>query len=367
MDKRTIQNGETVSRLGMGLMRLPEKGGVIDYATAEKMVDVLMDKGVTYYDTAYFYHSGNSEAFAAKALRARFPRDSFNIATKMPLGEVEKIGGVEKTFKIQIDRLGTEYIDYYLMHGINWGGWELAVRLGADKFVKKMKKEGVIRNIGFSFHGDASDFPKVLEADDWDFVQIQLNYYDWYAGSAKQLYDAAVAKGLPVIVMEPVHGGGLSNCHPDIKKVFDDAGAPPASWALRWVGSLEGVDVVLSGMSNMEQVNENIALFSPFRFLAKDEYAVIEKAMERFKELPLIRCTECKYCAKCPMNISIPALFAGYNDVVRFGSSWYLMNYRQWEKDKLADTCNNCGTCEKACPQGLKIPEKIKEIFEKYT
>jgi len=367
MNKRKLRNGDVVSRLGMGLMRLPEKNGAIDYNAAEQMIDTLMEKGVTYYDTAYVYHGGNSEAFASKALISRHPRDKFTIATKMPLGEVEKIGGVEVTFNSQIRKLGTDYIDYYLMHGIDYGGWELALRLGAIKFAEKMKDEGKIRNIGFSFHGATSDFPKVLDAYDWDFVQIQLNYYDWYAGGAKQLYDAAVKKGLPVIVMEPVHGGGLTNCHPDIKKIFDATGETPASWALRWVGSLPGVDVILSGMSNMQQVNENISLFSPLKPLEKEDHTVIETVMERFKALPLINCTECKYCAKCPKNISIPALFAGYNDIVRFGSSWYLMNYRQWEKDKLANTCINCGACEEICPQGLKITENLKEIFERYT
>lgn len=369
MDKRKMRNGETVSRLGMGLMRLPEKEGKIDYQTAEKMIDTLMEAGVTYYDTAYFYHGRESEAFANKALISRYPRESFTIASKMPLGEVEKNGGVEKMFQYQTDKLGVDYVDFYLLHGINWGGWEHALRLGADKFIKRMKDEGKIRYLGFSFHGSADDLPKVLDAFDWDFVQIQLNYYDWDMGDGKKLYEAANSRGVPIVVMEPVHGGGLARCHPDVIKVFNDANpnASAASWALRWVGSLEGVDVVLSGMSDMEQVKDNLSLFSPLKPLSGNEYEVIGNAMQKFRELPLIGCTECRYCEKCPQGISIHRLFAGYNDVVRFGSSWYLNNYRTWEKDKLADTCINCGACEEICPQRINITERIKEVFENYT
>lgn len=369
MDKRKMKNIGTVSRLGMGLMRLPEKDGQIEYEAAEKMVDALMEAGVTYYDTAYFYHGKKSEAFANKALISRYPRDSFTIATKMPLGDVEELGGVEATLEYQMNELGVDFIDFYLLHGINWGGWEHALRLGADKYLKKMKEEGKIRHLGFSFHGSAEDLPKILDAFEWDFVQIQLNYFDWEAGDAKKLYNAAYSREIPIVVMEPVRGGGLARCHSNVQEVFnnEDPNVSLASWALRWVGSLEGVDVVLSGMSDMEQVMENIALFSPLKPLNPEEYAVIAEAMRKFKELPLIGCTECRYCQKCPKEISIHRLFSGYNDLVRFGSSWYLNNYREWEKSKLADTCINCGVCEQICPQGIKIAEKIKEVFEKYT
>ncbi|MDR1688125.1 MAG: aldo/keto reductase [Clostridiales bacterium] len=369
MDKRKMRNGETVSRLGMGLMRLPEAEGQIDYKRAEEMIDTLMAAGVTYYDTAFFYHGGHSEEFANKALISRYPRHSFTIATKMPLGEAEKAGSPEIIFNGQLEKLGVDFIDYYLMHGINWGGFEYAQRLGADTYLKKMKEEGKIRYLGFSFHGPADDLPKVLDAFEWDFCQVQLNYFDWDLGEGKKLYEAAHSRNVPLVVMEPVRGGGLSNCHPDVKKVFTDANpeASVASWALRWVGSLEGVDIVLSGMSNIEQVNDNIAMFSPLKTLTEKEYAVIKDAMKKFRELPLIGCTECRYCEKCPQNISIHKLFGGYNDKIRFGSSWYLMNYRNWEKDKLADKCINCGVCEAACPQGIKITEKIKEVFENYT
>jgi hypothetical protein len=230
-----------------------------------------------------------------------------------------------------------------------------------------MRKDGRVRRAGFSWHGATADFPKVLDGFDWDFVMVQLNYYDWLAGDAKQLYDAAVSRNLPLIVMEPVRGGGLSNCHPDILELFKKAGASPASMALRWVGSLPGVDIVLSGMSNMEQVNENIGIFSPLKLLSDVERGVIDQAMAAFKKLPLIPCTECNYCNRCPNKIPIKDLLSWQNDVVRFGSSWSLENYKDWtQPENQITACTACGICEKICPQGINIIERLKAIGEKY-
>jgi len=357
--------GEKVSRLGMGLMRLPSNDQGIDYPAAEAMIGRLMEAGVTYYDTAWFYHNGKSEDFARRALIERFPRDRFTIATKMPLGEVEKNGGAQATFDTQQKNLGVETIDFYLMHGINGGSIDHMAQLGADEVVRKMKKDGRIRYNGFSWHGATGDLPKVLDGFDWDFCMIQLSYYDWIALDGKELYEAVTSRGIPLVVMEPVRGGGLARCHPDVAGVFEDAdpSVSVASWALRWCGSLPGVDVVLSGMSDMSQVNENIDLFSPLKPLADAERAVIDRAMVAFKELPLVPCTECNYCDKCPKSIPIPRLFGGKNDVVRFGSSWYLMNYKSWTKPESQITaCTECGVCEGVCPQGINIIERLKQL-----
>ena len=369
MDYITMKNGETVSKLGMGLMRLPVTNGKIDYKHGEKMIDKLMESGCNYYDTAYFYHDGESEVFAAKALVARHPRDKFKLATKMPLGDVEKLGGPKATFEGQLNKTGAGYFDFYLLHGIDLGGYNMAKRLGADTYLSEMKKEGKIKQLGFSFHGATDDLGKVLDMQDWDFVQVQLNYYDWYACDGKKIFKAVTSRCVPFIVMEPVRGGGLSNCHADIGNVFKQAAKDKsiASWALRWVGSMPGVDIVLSGMSNLEQVEENIELFSPLAPITDSETAVIEKAMDVFRSLDLTGCTACRYCAKCPQNISIHDLLCGYDDIVRFGSSWTLQMYRQFQKDHLADKCTKCGICEDICPQGLKIIDRIKEIYEKYT
>jgi hypothetical protein len=366
MDIRKIQkSGEAVSRLGMGLMRLPCDDKGIDYPAAEAMIDRLMEAGVTYYDTAWFYHDGESEVFARKTLTGRYPREKFTVATKMPLGEVEKNGGAQKQFDTQQEKLGVDCIDYYLMHGINGGSLDHMAQLGADETVAKMKRDGRIRFNGFSWHGATADLPKVLDGFDWDFCMLQLNYYDWYALDGKELYKAVTGRGIPLIVMEPVRGGGLARCHPDVADVFkrENPEASVASWALRWAGSLPGVDVVLSGMSDMAQVEENISLFSPLKPITDDEEAVIERAVSAFKKLPLIPCTECKYCDKCPKKIPIPRLFGGKNDVIRFGASWYLENYSNWTpEESRIEACTACGVCEEICPQGIGIIERLKQL-----
>ncbi|MCL2003747.1 MAG: aldo/keto reductase [Oscillospiraceae bacterium] len=366
MDKRIMPKiGENVSRLGMGLMRLPSGENGIEYAAAEALVDKLMGAGVTYYDTAFFYHGGESEHFARRALIERYARDSFTIATKMPLGEAEKSGDTQGFFDAQQKKLGSDYIDFYLMHGINGGSIDHMARLGADEVITRMKRDGRVRYNGFSYHGAADDLPKVLDGFDWDFCMIQLSYYDWYALDGKKLYTAVTERGIPLVVMEPVRGGGLARCHPDIMKVFERANphVTTASWALRWVGSLPGVDVVLSGMSNMDQVNENIRLFSPLNPLTDTERAVIEDAMDAFKKLPLIPCTECNYCDKCPQSIPIPRLFGGKNDVVRFGYSWYLANYKEFvNPENQMSACTACGVCESVCPQRIDIIERLKTL-----
>jgi hypothetical protein len=366
MDTRVMPKiGEKVSRLGMGLMRLPEDNGSINYTAAEKMIDRLMDAGVTYYDTAWFYHGGKSEDFAKKALVERYERDKFTIATKMPLGEAEKNGGAQAIFDKQQSNLGVDFIDFYLMHGINGGSLDHMAQLGADEVVTKMKRDGRIRYNGFSWHGAADDLPKVLDGFAWDFCMIQLSYFDWFSLEGQKLYKAAADRNIALVVMEPVRGGGLARCHPDIMKVFARANphVSPATWALRWAGTLPGADVVLSGMSNMDQVSENISLFSPLKPLTDAEEKVIEEVMEAFTKLPLIPCTECNYCANCPKKIPIPRLFGGKNDLIRFGSSWYLMNYRNWTpEENQMSACTSCGVCEKICPQGLDIIERLKAL-----
>ncbi len=365
MEMRTMPKiGERVSRLGMGLMRLPTLDGKIDYATAEAMIDRLMESGVTYYDTAFMYHDGESEVFANKALLSRHPRNSFTIATKMPLGEAEK-AGAQPFFDAQQKKLGADTIDFYLMHGINGEGYDFMARIGADEVVRKMKRDGRIRYNGFSYHGATGDLPKILDAFEWDFCQLQINYYDWYNGDAQKQYEAVTSRNIPLVVMEPVRGGGLARCHPDIIKVFSDANpaVSAASWAMRWCATLPGVDVVLSGMSDLAQTEDNIKHFSPLAPLTDAEQTVVKKAMEAFKQLPLIPCTECNYCAKCPKEIPIPRIFGGQNDVARFGSSWFLMNYRNWIKpENRIPACIECGTCEAACPQGINIIERLKGI-----
>jgi hypothetical protein len=215
MDKRKMPKiGEEVSRLGMGLMRLPTKDGQIDDDHAFKMIDRLMEAGVTYYDTAYFYHGHKSEDFARRALIERFPRDKFTIATKMPLGDVQRLGGAQVTFDLQQKNLGADHIDFYLMHGVNENAMRDIAHHKADEVMVKMKKDGRVRYNGFSYHGNPGKLGEVLDGFDWDFCMVVLNYFDWIGGEAEKLYKAATERNIPLIVMEPVRGGGLARCHP---------------------------------------------------------------------------------------------------------------------------------------------------------
>lgn len=363
MEKRILTNlSEETSRLGMGLMRLPlQEDGKIDYPAAEAVIDRLMEGGVRYYDTAWFYHEGQSELFAQKALVARYPRDSFTLATKLPLGELDTLEEAERVFDRQRENIGVETIDFYLLHGINLSGWEKAVRLGIDRKLREWKAAGKIRQLGFSFHGDAGDLAPILDAYKPDFVQIQLNYYDWEEGSSKILYEAAVERGVAVIVMEPVRGGGLTRFPQPILNLFTDAS--PASYALRWCASLPGVDVVLSGMSSLRQAEENIRTFEGDTTLSIQDHALIRRVMEEYRRLPLIPCTGCNYCNNCPQGIEIARHFGGANEKIGLGGSWFLDNYKMLvpEGRRVSD-CVACGACEKICPQGIGIIEELKKI-----
>ncbi len=355
-----------VSRLGMGLMRLPTKDNVIDYPAAEAMIDKLMAKGVTYYDTAWFYHNHKSEDFTKKALVSRYPRDKFTIATKLPLGEVKTPEDIDRIFDTQKANLGVDYVDFYLLHGIGYKGWEHFLNMNGLDFFKRKRESGEIRHFGFSFHSAKEEAEKILAAYDWDFMQPMMNYYDFTLDS-KTIYDTAVAKGVPVIAMEPIRGGALARPHNDVVDIFKAAkpDASVASWALRWCATMPGVAVVLSGISTMEQVDENLALFETANPLSDDELKVIDKAVEALNGIELIPCTECNYCNKCPQKINIKSLFSAFNEYQRFAATWTLSQYLKSPAEEQATACINCGVCEAACPQKIKITEMIQVVHNK--
>jgi len=359
---------KTISRLGMGNMRLPTNSeGAIDYPVAEKIIDCLMAGGVTYYDTAWFYHGGNSEVFLGKALTARYPREGYSIATKLPVGEAKDAGDVERIFNIQRERLGANKIDFYLLHGVNYEGWKKASEIGAYDFIQKKKAEGLIGHIGFSFHGNKEDLPMILDEGDWDFVQAQLNYYYWYDGGAEKfLYEEIYKRGVALVVMGPVRGGGLAGIHKDAAACFEGMGTP-AEAALRWVADLPGADVVLSGMSSLQQAEENIRTFTERKPLNDVERGRVMRAAEILRNLKLIPCTACDYCKGCPAEIPISRLLTGYNDAIRFGGSWALIHYyfNAGKEKERASACTACGACEKKCPQGIKIIGELKKTYEK--
>lgn len=371
--KRTSHKNllDELTCLGMGNMRLPQKDGEIDYDKAEAMIDYLYAKGVNYYDTAYFYHGGKSETFLNQALIKRYPRDTYYVADKLPVGVIETTEDITRIFDIQMERLGVEVVDYHLLHALNKASWEKAKRLGIDEFQRDLKRQGIVRHIGFSFHDSPDVLEQILDEGEWDFVQLQLNYLDWFKYDAKKLYESCEKRNLPIIVMEPIRGGSLATLHSDVEAIFKAArpDASLASWALRWVSDLPMVKVILSGMTEMSHCTDNVATFEANEALTPEDHVVIATVMEALDKLPTVPCTDCKYCNECPMEIDIPGLFTKYNNYLTFGQKWQLTGAYLENTDvaKQANVCISCGTCEAACPQRIEIIDEIARIHELAT
>ncbi len=361
--------GESIKKLGFGLMRLPMKGGEIDMEQVKKMVDVFMAKGFTYFDTAYVYIQGKSEVALKEAVVDRYPRDSFQCATKLPVFDLKTPEDMERTLRESLDRAGLSYYDFYLMHAMGKSNVEIADRLNAWDFMKKAKAEGKAKHIGFSFH----DSPEVLEDilknhPELEFVQLQINYADWDSESvqSRKCYEVARKYGKPVIIMEPVKGGSLATMTPEVQKLFKDA-APDMSipsWAVRYAASLEGLVTVLSGMSNEEQLFDNVSYMENFKPLTDSERQVIAKAVDILKSIPTIPCTACKYCVDgCPQKINIPRIFSTMNNLNLYNNTEGAKgSYKQITKEGgKASDCIQCGNCEAHCPQHIEIIETLKQ------
>lgn len=370
MEKRIIEKiGAKVSLLGFGCMRFPSESNKIDaeidMAKVYEMIDRAYLSGVNYYDTAYVYGDGKSEMAIGKAL-SKYPRESYYLADKLPIWAVKKQDDFEKIFNTSLKRLGTDYIDFYLLHSMDKDHWDSVKNLKALEFCRKKKAEGKIRNIGFSFHDTPEVFKDIVDAFGWDFVQIQLNYYDWQAQRAKQLYKIIEEKGLSCIVMEPIRGGGLANPPKEICDVFAKNGQnSPSSWALRFCASLPRVKVILSGMSDISQVNDNLKTLSEFKPLSDAEYKTIDKVIELINSKPNIKCTGCRYCMPCPRGVDIPGCFEAYNEYIKLENKEAL----KWTlgtdlRGKGSEQCVKCGACIKKCPQHLKIPDELLKLEE---
>ena len=373
MEKRRLDKlGIETSLLGYGCMRFPTTAeGKIDREAAEKLLDKAYEHGVNYFDTAYPYHNGESEAFVGSVLK-KYDRSSFYLATKLPLWGVQNLEDVDRIFFEQLDRLQMDYVDFYLMHAVRKSTWDKMVELGVVKRLEELKEQGKIRYLGFSFHDSYEVFEEVLRYRDWDFCQIQLNYMDTEIQAGMKGYALTEELNIPLVIMEPVKGGSLAAFAEDITSKFRalDPAASTASFALRWVASLPNVKVVLSGMSNLEQVEDNLATFSEFKPLNEQEKDTIQEIVDLINSRVKSGCTGCGYCMPCPAGVAIPANFRVWNTYHMYQN--YNMVQWSWEnelgEEKQAKNCIKCGKCENACPQKLAIRadlEKVQEDLDK--
>ena len=369
MEKRKMEKlGVETSLLGFGCMRFPTNAeGKIDREKAEAMMDKAIAAGVNYIDTAYPYHGGESELFVGEVMK-KYDRDSFYLATKLPLWAVHSLEDVDKLFNEQLSKLQTDYVDFYLMHAMGGSKWREMVKLGVVERLEELKAEGKIRYLGFSFHDSYEAFEEIINARDWDFCQIQLNYMDVNDQAGMKGYKLTEEKQIPLVIMEPIKGGMLANYGGDIADVFHalDKDASFASFALRWVGTLPNVKVILSGMSTMEQVDDNLKIFGDFKPMSEEELATVDKVVEILNNRVQNGCTGCSYCMPCPAGVNIPKNFRIWNTYHMY------QNYNavrwNWETEmpdsERANKCIECGKCEAICPQALQIREDLKRVME---
>lgn len=372
MQYRTMpKSTDKLSILGLGLMRLPQTAdGKIDEDQALAMLEYALKQGVNYFDTAWGYHDGASEPLLGKFV-ARSDRRDFHIATKLPCWLVKSRQDMDDFLAKQLERLQTDYIDYYLLHALNQNSWKKMLQFGVLDFLEKARADGKIRHVGFSFHDKYPVFKKIVERFDWDFCQFMLNYLDTRYQAGMNGYKLADARGLGIIAMEPLRGGKLVQYIPDAVKAawkkskFDWS---PVQRALNWVWDLPATTVNLSGMSNMEQLQENISLANSFQTGRIDvqEQKIYQKVRLEYIHRIAIPCSECRYCMPCPHKVAIPAIFGQYNESLMFGEKeHYRKEYQNWiPEDSRADKCVQCGECLSKCPQHIPIPEWMKKVAD---
>lgn len=372
--------GENIPKLGFGLMRLAMKDGEIDLQLASQLVDRYMENGFTYFDTGYVYVQGKSEAAAKEILTKRYPREAFQFATKMPMWMLQQPSDMERIFEEQLERTGLAYFDFYLLHGLSSvvsdrfpsSNLSKSDEYDAWSFLKQIKAEGRAKHIGISFHDSAEVLDRLLTVHpEIEFVQLQINYADWEDKTvqSKACYETARKHSKPIIIMEPIKGGTLVNLRPEVERIFKQANpeASLASWALRFGASLDGIVTVLSGMSTMEQMDDNISTMKEIYPLSAGEHQVIEKAVKELHTIDTIGCTGCRYCTDdCPMSINIPKAMEILNDFRVYNDLDYSKRrYGNGMADGgKASDCIACGACEAHCPQQLAIIQHLMDAMD---
>jgi predicted aldo/keto reductase-like oxidoreductase len=370
--RQVPKNGDNLSALGFGAMRLATKRMRIDEERATRQIRSAIDNGVNYIDTAVPYHGGESERFLGRALQEGY-REKVKLATKLPPWSVITREDMDRILEIQLKKLQTDHIDYYLLHGLEAGHWKRLMDLGVLEFLDSAKAAGKITNAGFSFHGDRKTFKEIIDAYDWIFCQIQYNFLDETNQAGTEGLRYAAAKNIAVLVMEPLRGGMLAGKLPaDVEQVYREAGTKrsAAAWALRWVWNHPEVTVVLSGMNDEAHIAENLKTCEEALpgSMTADDLATVEKVAATYRKLIKVGCTGCAYCMPCPSGVNIPQCFSLYNDyslglnrmMTRGFYGMQLMGGMAAPAD--ASLCRNCGKCVKACPQKIAIPEELKKV-----
>ena len=366
--------GQDIKKLGFGLMRLPKVDDVIDVEQTKEMVDLFLQSGFTYFDTAWAY--AGSEDAIRQALVERYPRESFQLATKNAAWiNCKTKEEAYAQFDTSLKQTGAGYFDFYLLHNLGEARTEYFDRFDMWNWVQEKKKAGLIKHVGFSFHSTPEELEAILNAHpEAEFVQLQINYADWNnpAVQSRKCYEVARKHGKPVIIMEPVKGGMLATPPESVAKILKDAepDSSVASWAIRFAASLEGVITVLSGMSNVEQIKDNLSYMKDFKGLTEDQEKVLKEAQEELNRIPLIPCTTCNYCAKvCPKEIGISGSFTAMNYLTLYGDKGMAQHQENWlvggHGRKTADQCVKCGKCEEVCPQHIKIRDNLEMVCEK--
>ena len=368
-----------VSILGFGCMRLPivkgaetaksffERQMAVDEEKALEMIDYAIEQGINYFDSAYMYHGGKSEVLLGKATKNR--REKAILTTKSPLMMIKTRDDFDRIMDVQLERLGTDYLDFYLLHGVGRQSWNKVKEIGGLGFLDQIQKDGRAKYVGFSFHDDIMIFREIIDAYDWNICQIQYNFFDENYQAGKRGLEYAASKGIGVVIMEPLRGGRLTDKIPvDVQQIWDSAKRQrtPAEWGLRWVWNHPEVSLVLSGMSTMAQLKENIRIAEKAtpNSMSPEEIEIIHKVSDAYRQLLKVSCTDCAYCMPCPNEVSIPMNFMLYNDYFMFRDlERCQMFYNVFmPPEHRASNCEECAECEEKCPQHIEIMEALKKV-----